>query len=99
MAASAPQSTTTNGPPRARPLRWISSAIMLLPVPVSPSSSTVAPDCASRGSTATMLCIAALLPSMRGPALRGSTAPGASASATNTCMTLLPIWMGTSGAR
>ena len=65
VSGSAPQATSTNGPLR-RPLRrWIARAIMLLPVPLSPVTSTVARVSATlsimsntfsiRGSRPTML--------------------------------------------
>ena len=73
-----PQSSTTNGP-RARGLAsWSASASRPLPVPVSPSSSTLASDSASLGSTAKIRRIASLAPSARPH--RGSADSGARSS-------------------
>ena len=75
-AGMEPQSTTTKGP-EARGLAWWSaSATNSLPVPLSPSMSTVASVAARRASWANRARITALSPTSppkRGSGCRGST--------------------------
>ena len=69
----APQSTTRNGPDARVDARWIASAATPLPVPVSPSSSTVTSDCAARSSSANAVRIATDAPTSLPNALPADT--------------------------
>ena len=69
----APQSTTRNGPVARVDARWIASAATPLPVPVSPSSSTVTSECAARSSSANAVRIATDAPTSLPNALPADT--------------------------
>ena len=59
---TAPQSNTTNGPPRRSLVSWIALANTPLPVPVSPSSKTGKIVGANRSSMAKTRRISSVLP-------------------------------------
>ena len=59
LGASAEQSNATNGPSARGPTRWIVRASSSLPVPLSPTISTVASDAATRSIIASSCRISA----------------------------------------